>query len=83
MLELSMLEEKNVVVSSGEECLDGCQPIMLTSAAGKGMKNCSWMEMERLIENKLASLEATLVRNYDPPTDRVTHRGEVKSYQRS
>ena len=34
-----MLEEKNVVVSSGEECLDGCQPIMLTSAAGKGQGN--------------------------------------------
>ena len=28
-------------------------------------------------QNKLASLEATLVRNYDPLTDRITDGGEV------
>ena len=27
--------------------------------------------------NKLAKLQATLVRNYDLPTDRLAHRGEV------
>ena len=30
-----------------------------------------------IIVNKLASLEATLVRNYDPATDRPTDRGKV------
>ena len=28
-------------------------------------------------ENKLASLEATLVRNYEPPSHWLTHKGKV------
>ena len=39
-----------------------------------------WTPIEGRLNNKLASLGATLVRNYDPLTHSLTDRGKVESY---
>ena len=45
-----------------------CGTVIVHLNNGKGLRG---------VCNKLASLEATLVRNYDPLTHSLTHRGKV------